>query len=318
MKGETASLRAPETLPSPALSPRVIAALASVYLIWSSTYFAIRVAVQSLPPFLTAGVRYLAAGLVMMAWAFFRKERLPPARAWMHSAVVALLFFVVGNGFVALASVHIGSGVIAVVCAMMPLWGAVMMPMVGERTSAREWGGLAVGFAGVLVLALGEDLQADPVATGLLMLAPIGWALGSMLVKKLDVGRGAMGGAMQMIAGGALTLLVSLARGEVLPDHVPGEAVFAVVYLATLGSLVGLTAYNYLLLHARPALAMSYAYVNPVLAVLIGAVLGGEQVGPRVGIAVALILPAVVMIVARPRARPASPAVAAPAAEPQA
>ena len=103
-----------------------------------------------------------------------------------------------------------------------------------------------------------------------------------------------------------------------LPDHVPGEAVFAVVYLATLGSLVGLTAYNYLLLHARPALAMSYAYVNPVLAVLIGAVLGGEQVGPRVGIAVALILPAVVMIVARPRARPASPAVAAPAAEPQA
>jgi len=287
--------------PAAKLSPKILASLASLYLVWSSTYFAIRVAVQSMPPFLTAGIRYLAAGLVMMAWARWRGEKVPPARAWLYSAIVALLFFVVGNGFVAVASVHISSGVVAVVCAMMPLWGAVMMPLIGERTSPREWAGLAVGFLGVLVLALGDDLRADPASTGLLLLAPIGWALGSLLVKKLDVGRGAMGGAMQMVTGGGLTLLVSALRGEGVPDHVPNEAIFAIVYLAVLGSLVGLTAYNYLLRHARPALAMSYAYVNPVLAVLIGAVLGGEHVSPRVGIAILLILPAVVAIVAKPR-----------------
>jgi drug/metabolite transporter (DMT)-like permease len=314
-------------------SPKVLAALAAVYVIWSTTYLAIRVAVHSLPPFLTAGVRYLAAGLVLMAWARVRGEKMPAAKTWLSSAIVALLFFVVGNGFVALASVHIGSGVVAVVCAMMPLWGAVMLPLVaaggvrgadatqlrrpgdapgtpvvvGERTSGREWVGLAIGFAGVLVLALGDDLRADPVAGGLLMLAPIGWAFGSLLVKKLDVGRGLMGSAMQMVAGGALTLLVSLVRGERIPTHVPAEAIFAVVYLATLGSLVGLTAYNYLLVHARPALAMSYAYVNPVLAVFVGAALGGETISPRVGLAIVLILPAVVTIVARPR-RSAAPA----------
>lgn len=286
-------------------STAILGSLAAVYLIWSSTYFAIRVAVQSLPPFLTAGVRYLAAGLVMMGIARLRGERVPPLRTWMHAAIVALLFFVVGNGFVALASVHIGSGVIAVVCATMPLWGAVMMPLVGERASAREWAGLGVGFVGVVVLAMGDDLRADPMATGLLLLAPVGWAAGSMLVKKLDVGRGAMGTATQMVAGGLLTLLVSLVRGEGVPEHVPPEAIAAVVYLATLGSLVGLTAYNYLLVHARPALAMSYAYVNPVLAVVLGAALGGEHVDARVGVAIVLIVPAVVAIVAKPRAKPA-------------
>jgi drug/metabolite transporter (DMT)-like permease len=291
------------------LSPKLIAALASVYLIWSSTYFAIRVAVQSMPPFLTAGVRYLAAGVVLMAWARMRGEVMPRGRSWLHAAIVALLFFVVGNGFVAVASVHIHSGVVAVVCATMPLWGAVMMPMIGERTSPREWIGLAFGFVGVAVLALGDDLGGDRLATGLLMIAPIGWALGSMLVKKLDVGRGAVGTAMQMIAGGALTLIVSAARGESMPEHVPMQAVVAIVYLATLGSLVGLTAYNYLLTHARPALAMSYAYVNPVIAVFLGAALGGEAISPRVWIAIGLIVPAVIAIVMRPRVPAKAPIV---------
>jgi drug/metabolite transporter (DMT)-like permease len=256
---------------------------------------------------------------------------------WMHSALVAALFFVVGNGFVALASVHIGSGVIAVVCAMMPLWGAVMMPMAarvpppaadaiasgprarttpadGERTSPREWAGLAIGFVGVLVLALGDDLRADPTASMLLMLAPIGWAFGSMLVKKLEVGRGVMGSAMQMVAGGGLTLVVSTARGETMPAHVPNEAIFAILYLMVFGSILGLTAYNYLLLNARPAIAMSYAYVNPVLAVFVGAALGGEHVSPRVGLAILLILPAVIAIVMKPK-KPAAAPVAAPQTE---
>ncbi len=285
------------------VDPWLLASLAAVYLVWSTTYLAIRVAVRTLPPFLTAGTRYLAAGLVLLVLARLRGEKVPPPRAWASSAVVALLFFVIGNGFVALASVQMGSGVVAVVCATMPLWGAVMMPLVGERVSSREWIGLGVGFLGVVVLALGGDLHADGASTALLLLAPIGWALGSVLVRKLEVGKGAMGSAMQMVSGGALTLLVSRLRGEPIPDHVEPEALFAVVYLASLGSLVGITAYNYLLVHARPALAMSYAYVNPVLAVVIGAWLGHEEVSIRVGLAIALILPAVFAIVTRRRSR---------------
>ncbi|MFO0684563.1 MAG: drug/metabolite exporter YedA [Sandaracinus sp.] len=291
------------------VDPWLLASLAAVYLIWSTTYLAIRVAVQTLPPFLTAGVRYLAAGSVLMGIARIRGEKLPPARAWAASAVVALLFFVVGNGFVAVASVQIGSGVVAVVCATMPLWGAVMMPLVGERVSAREWVGLGVGFLGVVVLALGGDLHADATSAGLLLLAPIGWALGSVLVRKLAVGKGVMGSAMQMVSGGALTLVVSRLRGEPIPDHVAPEAALAVIYLASLGSLVGITAYNYLLVHARPALAMSYAYVNPVLAVVIGAWVGHETISYRVGLAILLILPAVFAIVARPRGDGAKPPV---------
>ncbi len=295
------------------LSPKVLASLASVYLIWSSTYYAIRVAVQTVPPFLTAGLRYLAAGLVMMAFAKLRGEAVPGARTWARSSIVAVLLFVVGNGFVALASQHIGSGIVAVVCATMPLWGAVMMPLVGERASVSEWVGLGIGFTGVVVLGTGGDLRADPTATVFLLLAPAGWALGSLLVKKLDVGHGAMGTAMQMITGGVATLLVAGARRETLPEAIPLEAIVAIVYLATFGSLIGLTAYNYLLTHARPALAMSYAYVNPLLALMLGAALGGERVDARVAIAIALILPAVIAIVTRPRPAAASaPAAAEP------
>ncbi len=294
---------------APRLSPKVVLALASVYVIWSSTYFAIRIAVQSMPPFLMAGVRYLAAGLVMLAFAKLRGERIPDARTWGRSLIVAVLFFVVGNGFVAMASQHIGSGVIAVVCAMMPLWGAVMMPLIGQRASPREWVGLGIGFLGVFVLAMGGELRAEPASAMFLLLAPIGWALGSMLVKKLDIGRGAMGTAIQMINGGFATLLVAAARSETMPEHVPTEAIVAVVYLATFGSLIALTAYNYLLVHARPALAMSYAYVNPVLAVVLGAVLGGERVDARVAIAIALIVPAVIAIVVKPKASPIRAAV---------
>jgi drug/metabolite transporter (DMT)-like permease len=297
------------------LSPKVLASLASVYLIWSSTYYAIRVAVQTVPPFLTAGVRYLAAGLVLLAFAKLRGEKIPDARTWGRSSIVAVLFFVVGNGFVALASQHIGSGIVAVVCATMPLWGAVMMPIIGQRASAREWIGLGIGFVGVVVLGTGGDLRADPTSTVFLLLAPIGWAFGSLLVKKLDVGRGAMGTSMQMITGGLATLLVAAARSETLPAHLPTAAIVAIVYLATFGSLIGLTAYNYLLNHARPALAMSYAYVNPVLAVILGAVAGGEHVDWRVAVACALIIPAVIAIVAKPKPTPAKPVSSASAVE---
>ncbi len=294
--------RAPEK--DAKLDVGVLASLASVYLIWSSTYFAIHVVVQHLPPLLMGGVRYLVAGVLLLVLARGRGLSFPKAAAWGRAVPIALLLFVVGNGFVAMASSHISSGVIAVVCGTMPIWGALMGPFFGTKTTAREWLGLVVGFVGVAVLALGDELRADAQSTVLLLLAPIGWALGSLLVKKAALGEGMMGAATQTLSGGVLMIAVGLLRGETMQLPVPVEASVALVYLIFFGSVVGFTAYNHLLVHARPALAMSYAYVNPVLAVLLGASLGNEVITTTTLVGLVLIVLAVLAIVTKPRPSP--------------
>lgn len=291
--------------PKASLSRGVLASLASVYLIWSSTYFAIHVAVESIPPLVMGGARYVVAGLALYAIARAQGHVTPPLAAWARAAVAGVLLFVVGNGFVALASRHIGSGVIAVVCGMMPLWGAVLGPLFGVPASRREWAGLALGFVGVVALAFGGELRADLASTALLLLAPLGWAIGSLLVRRWDVGKGVMGAATQTIGGGAAMYLVGLALGESWPSDVPLRGWVSVGYLVVFGSVVGFAAYNHLLVHARPALAMSYAYVNPVLAVILGAAVGGESVSLHTVFGLALIVLAVVVIVTRPRPQPA-------------
>ena len=283
------------------MSRATLLALLTVYVIWSSTYYAIRVVVAHVPPLLSSGARYLIAGLVMLVIARMQGLAVPDRKAWGRALGVGVLLFVVGNGFVSMAATELGSGIIAIVCAMMPLWGAVLGPAFGVPASRREWGGLVLGFSGVAVLALGGELRAAPGATMLLLLAPIGWAVGSLLVRRWDVGKGIMGAATQTITGGAMLLLVAFARGERVPSEVPIEALGAMAYLVVFGSLAGFGAYHHLLVNARPAVAMSYAYVNPVLAVMLGAWLGGEAIGWHTAAGMVLIVGAVVTIVARPR-----------------
>lgn len=286
------------------LDTGVLAALAAVYLIWSSTYFVIHVVVQFMPPLLTAGLRFVIAGLILLVLARGRGLAFPERAAWVRALPIGLLLFVCGNGFVSIASSHISSGVIAVVCGMMPIWGAVLGPLFGTKATPRELLGLIVGFVGVAVLAFGGALRADFLSTVLLLLAPLGWALGSLLVKKANLGEGMMGAATQTLLGGVLLTIVGAFRGESITFPVPTTAVAALAYLIFFGSVIGFTAYNHLLLHARPALAMSYAYVNPVLAVLLGAWLGNESVTMTTLAALALIVLAVLAIVTQPRPTP--------------
>lgn len=287
------------------LTRGVILALASVWLIWSSTYYALRVAVLALPPFWVGGVRYFVAGVVLMAFARARGDAFPKGRAWLHALGIGVLLFVVGNGFVAYASREIGSGVVAIVCGTMPLWGALLGRFLGAPVSRRELLGLVTGFSAVGLLAWGNDLSGSPLAVALLCLGPIGWALGSLLVRRVELGSATAGSGVQMALGGFGLLVVSVAVGEpIVPPAAPLEAWLALAYLIALGSFVGFVAYQYLLREARPALAMSYAYVNPVLAVLLGATIGGETVSPQGLVALALIALAVVAIVSRPRALP--------------
>jgi drug/metabolite transporter (DMT)-like permease len=279
----------------------VALALGAVYLIWGSTYLAMRVAVSGLPPFLMASGRFLVSGVVLFTVLRVRGVPWPTRREWLMALPVGFLMLVLGNGLVATSEQHLGSGLAAVVTGTMPLWAAGMALFFGEHVSRREWVALVLGFLGVGVLATGGELRAEPRSAALLLLAPIGWALGSHLARRLPMARGLMAAATQMLLGGALMAVISVALGERVVTPVPVRALAATAYLAVAGSLVAFTAYTWLLGHTRPAVATSYAYVNPVVAVALGAALGGERVGLEVLAAVVLIAGATGLVMLRRR-----------------
>ncbi len=288
----------------PVLDPTLIACLSAVYLIWSSTYLVMRIAVTELPPLLMVGIRYSIAGVVMLALARRRRAAWPGVLAWLRTAPVGALMFLGGNGFIAIGERSVSSGGAAVVCATMPLWIGVLAAISGERPSGREWVTLVVGFVGVLILMGGPSLAGEPSHIGLIVVAPICWALGSILGRRLAKASRDdmfMTTAMQMLTGGASSLAAGLARGEPMPTHASAQAWLAVAYLVVFGSLIGFTAYNWLLRNARPVVATSYAYVNPTLAVVFGAAVSGEPLGVTTLVANVLIVGAVALALAKPR-----------------
>lgn len=207
----------------PAADPRLVLSLVAVYVIWSSTYLAMRVAVHDLPPLLMASMRFLAAGGTMLAVAVRRGAVVPPARDWLRVAPVGVLLFLGGNGFVAIAETSVSSGGAAVVCATMPLWVGVLGWVTGERPTAREWLSLVVGFVGVFVLMGGPSLDGRPEHIALLIGSPIMWAIGSIVSRRTkDVG-GAhatlVNPALQMLTGGIALAVAALVLGERFPAH---------------------------------------------------------------------------------------------------
>jgi drug/metabolite transporter (DMT)-like permease len=281
------------------VDPRLIASLASVYVIWSSTYLAMRIVVVELPPLLSAAMRFTAAGAVMMLVALRRGAKVPSLRDWLRVAPAGILLFVGGNGFVSIASQSLTSGGIAVVCATMPLWVGVLGYAIGERPTAREWLSLGVGFVGVLVLMGSPSLAGKPIHIAIVIASPILWAAGSLWSRRTrDVG-GVHGGlvnpAVQMLTGGIALAAIALVRGERIPLDASASSWLALGYLWIFGSLVAFTGYAWLLRNARPVVATSYAYVNPILAVLIGAALYSEPLSWTTAIANILIVGAVML-----------------------
>lgn len=285
------------------LSPRaqLWLALGAVYVIWSSTYLVMRWAIDGLPALTMSGIRFTLAGLIMLGVARLRGTPMPKAREWRGAAIVGTLFFLGGNGLVAIAEEHLGSGLAAVVCATMPLWLAVFSAMAGQRPRPREWLGLGLGMAGVAVLAIGSDVGATPLSAVLLCMSPIAWALGSFLVPRVRLPQGLAAPGAEMLAGGLVLLVVGTLRGERIEGATP-QAIGALVYLLIAGSLIGFTAFTWLLKNARPAVASSYAFVNPAFAVVLGVLLGAEPLSPTMLAAVPLITAAVVLVVVRRRA----------------
>ncbi|MEZ4402993.1 MAG: drug/metabolite exporter YedA [Kofleriaceae bacterium] len=291
----------PVAPPSPSPRARLTLALAVVYVVWGSTYLAMRVAVETLPPMMMGAARFALAGGLLLGAARVRGGAWPTRRHWLAALPIGTLMFVGGNGLVAVAETEVSSGVAALVCATMPLWMAVFAALGGERPTAREWLGFAVGLAGVVLLVSGAELSATPRAALILCASPAAWALGSLLARRLPNAPGLAGPGAHMLAGGVALAVAAVARGEGLPAAPSVRSLAAWVYLLVIGSLVAFTAYAWLLRHARPAVATSYAFVNPVLAVLLGVALAGEPLTAATALAAPLVVIAVVLVVGRRR-----------------
>lgn len=290
---------------APRTPPLVLAALAVVYLVWGTTYLGNRIALETLAPFTIGTLRFLIAGTFLYAVLRLCGAPAPTRREWAASVPTGLLLSLCGNGFVVLGQQWVGSGLIALLVGTMPLWAAgfgyAFQPRGADVSrsagvSPREWLGLALGFLGIAVLQLGGELSAAGLGVILILLAPMCWALGGVLGRRLPLPAGPMASATQMITGGLGFLVVACVIGDPFPTVPSARSIAALAYLIVFGSLLGFTAYAYLLRRTRLAIANSYAYVNPVVAIILGAAVAGEPVGPLTWIATVIILGAVAVI----------------------
>ncbi|MGH8354163.1 MAG: drug/metabolite exporter YedA [Pseudomonas sp.] len=275
----------------------LLGAFAALYLIWGSTYLAIRIGVESWPPLLMAAVRFLLAGSLLYAWLRWRGVPAPSGREWRAAGVIGCLLLSCGNGGVTLAE-HWGvaSGVAALAVASVPLFTLLFGLFWGQRHTGLEWAGIALGLAGIALLNLGSNLQASPAGAAVILFAAASWAFGSVWGKSLPLPNGPMAGAAEMLAGGAALLVGSLLSGERMTSLPTAAGWGALAYLVLFGSIIAFSAYLYLLKQVRPAAATSYAYVNPVVAVLLGILFAGERIGAEEWLAMLVIVGAVVLI----------------------
>lgn len=291
----------------------ILSALGAVYIIWGSTYLAIRFAVETLPPFLMAGTRFLVAGALLYGWRRAIGFAAPTAVQWRTAAVVGALMLLVGNGAVVWAEQWVESGTAALLVASVPLW---MVLMDWARPGGRPprlsvWLGILLGLIGVVLLLGIPDAGPRYLAGGLaLIVGSFGWAAGSLYSRSASLPAPLLATGMQMLTGGALLLLAGVVTGElgrVDPAGFSTRSVLALVYLIVFGSLIGYSAYVWLLRVTTPAIASTYAYVNPLVAVLLGWLLAGERMNVRIVVASLVIVSAVALITTRARPRPAEP-----------
>ena len=295
--------------PHTAGGTRVALALAAVYVIWGSTYLGIRFALEGgFPPFLLGGIRFLLAGGLMYGVLRWRGVPAPTGPQWRNAAAMGVFLLLLGNGMVNFAEKSVPSGMTAVSVASAPLWMAVFSAMRGQKPTRMEWVGLGIGFLGVVWLNAGSSLASTPAGLVALLVAALAWSWGSIWSRGRDLPSPFMAAAAQMLCGGVAMCVVAALLGERFHGLPTAHGIAAFFYLAAIGSIVGFSAYIWLLHHVRPALASSYAYVNPAIAVMLGAWLAHERFGAHELVAMGVILLGVVAITA---ARARKPKVAA-------
>jgi drug/metabolite transporter (DMT)-like permease len=283
-----------------------IAAFAAIYLIWGSTYLAIRFLAETLPGLTMVGVRFFLAGMILFAWAWLRKAPRPTPTQWRSGLVTGVLMLCGGTGGVVIAIRHVDSGLVALLVGMVPLWIAFLMSFwPGHQAPSRGIvGALLVGFLGVAILAApSEALGGEPVHLApvlVTMLACLFWGIGSLYSRDVELPRSPrMASAIQMLGGGAALVVWGFLDGEwhgFALQAVSWSSILAFFYLIVFGSLIAFSAYSWLIRNTEPTLVSTYAYVNPVVAVFLGWLLAGEPVGVRTLVAAVLILGSVVLV----------------------
>jgi carboxylate/amino acid/amine transporter len=289
----------------------LIGSLFALYIIWGSTYFVIRVGVESWPPLMMAGVRFLTAGVLLMTFLLIRGHRLPPLRPLLNAALIGVLLLAVGNGMVTVAEhQNVPSGIAAVVVATVPLFTLCFSHFFGIRTRKLEWLGIAIGLCGIVLLNSGGNLSGNPLGAVMILIGSLSWAFGSVYGSRIELPVGMMAGAIEMLAAGVVLLAASFCSGETLTALPTLSGFVAVGYLAIFGSIIAISAYMYLIRNTTPAVATSYAYVNPVVAVLLGTTFAGEVLSPVEWLALGIIILAVVLVTLGKYLFPARPVVA--------
>ncbi len=282
--------------------------MVTVYLVWGSTYLAIRFVVDTMPPFTSAGVRFLVAGLLLYLWGRLRGETVRSWREWGPASVAGAFLLLGGNGGVMWAEQKVPSGVAALIVGAVPLWITLLDALVARRgwPGPLAIAGVALGFLGVVLLVgpgqlFSGEAPIDPWGALALVGSSLSWSVGSIYARGIKPSSPVLGIAMQMLAGGALLTGAGLALGEGWRwdlSAFSSQSVLALAYLVIFGSLVGFTAYNWLLRNAPITLVSTYAYVNPVVAVFLGSAIGGEALTPRIGLAAAMIVGSVMAVTA--------------------
>jgi drug/metabolite transporter (DMT)-like permease len=318
------------TRSSPAPRSPVWLGLLVLYVVWGSTYLGIAVAIDTIPPFLMAATRFLFAGVVLLAWSMARDRssfRSPTVREWRDSAIVGSLLLGGGMGMVAYGEQTVPSGITALFIAMMPVWVAILgWVFLRERLPRLAIAGIVLGFVGVAILigpsAFGGAGALEPLGLGAILVSPIAWSGGSLFASHRATlpTRPLVATGAQMVTGGAVLLAMSFVSGELAtfrPGAISGESILAIAYLTVAGSLLAFTAFGWLLRVAPLPLVATYAYVNPVVAVILGAIVLREPIEPRTLVAGVVIVVAVAIIVTArgrlpgPRATRIAPSVTA-------
>jgi len=293
---------------------KVLLAFAIIYFVWGSTFLAIRVGVREVPPFLLAGMRFFIAGLVLYLWMRAKGTPSPTFREWRAASLLAIFIFVFDYGLLFWAEQHVPSGIAAVMMATIPAFMAISEIVIlrTQRLTARLSIALLIGLAGVAVLVSRTisfgDAPIDTAGACALLVASVSWSVASALTRKLPLPAAkTMSSGAQMLAGGVFLTTAAALLGEFHTFHihfVSRTTWLALAYLIVAGSIIGFTAYVWLIHHESPTKVGTYAYVNPAVAVLIGYFLGGEPIGPRTLIGTTCVLISVVLITTTPAPQP--------------
>lgn len=271
-------------------------ALLATYTIWGSTYLGMKFARESFPPLSMASMRFAIAGLGLMLFMRIRGTDWPTGREMLGGMGIGLILLGIGNGGVVLGLGYISTSLTALILASSPIWAALFAGFWGSWPNRREIVGLVIGFLGAAVLSFDGNVQAAPRGFILLILAAMGWALGTVLIPRVKQASGLMGSGAQMVGASATLAIAALASGEHFTQIPTTHSLLAFGYLVIFGSFVGFSAYSYLVPRVRPSLAISSAYVNPMVAVLLGFLLNHETISPYMMVSLPLIIGGVLLM----------------------